>query len=99
MSIMKKLDDMELGKVTGGNAGADPYSWVQVMANVQTGYLALRSFPAYNDANIIAKINNGTNFQVTYDQQDGDYIMGRYNGNIGWVNRNYIADLSNGISR
>ena len=91
MSELKKLDEMDLEKVTGGNDGAVYYNWVSVKASVQTGYLALRSWPEYNDDNILERINNGVGFLACYDQQDGEYILGCYNSTQGWVNRNYVV--------
>lgn len=89
MLEQNKLNPESLEDVTGGAAG-DKWKWVTVKCAVKTGYLALRTLPAYNDANIIAEIQNNTQFKVTYDHQSGDYIYASYAGKYGWVNKNYI---------
>ena len=51
MAEMKKLDDLDLGKVSGGVNSASDTSWKWVTANVDKDYLALRSAPAYDSRN------------------------------------------------
>ena len=76
----EKLDEMDLSKVSGGNAGANPYAWDRVMANVPSGTVPLQASPVDGDPDVIAQIPNGFNFLVTYDQEDGNYVMADYNG-------------------
>jgi hypothetical protein len=96
---MKKLDEMDLSKVSGGNAGANPYAWDRVMANVPSGTVPLQASPVDGDPDVIAQIPNGFNFLVTYDQEDGNYVMADYNGQIGWVRRDKFVSLKGGIGR
>lgn len=67
--------------------------WKWVVANVKTGYLALRSAPSYDYRNEIAKIVDGTAFQINPAQTSGDYAYARFNGMEGWVNSKYVSGL------
>ena len=90
MAGMDKLDDMDLGKVTGGVGETGDEKWKWAMASVDKGYLALRSAPAYDFKNEKVKIVNGTALQINPDKTDGEY---------GWVNSNYISGFeSHGIA-
>ena len=93
MGKMDKIDDLELGAVSGGTGGPGEPGWKWVMANVQNGYLALRSFPAYDPRNEIAKIVTGTKFQAMPDKKMGDYVYASYNGDKGWINSKYVSGL------
>ena len=91
MSEMQKLDDQMLEVVNGGYGGPIKLKWRKVRCKVQTGYLALRTLPKYDDSNIIAQINDKTVFEVTDDKTSGDYIWAKYSGVTGWVNKNYTV--------
>ena len=99
MEEMKNLTPEDLENVAGGNDGARPMQWHRVIANVKTGYLALRSYPSYDDSNIIARIENGVSFLVSYDRTSGEYVWASYNGMDGWVNKKYTASLRGGVTR
>lgn len=94
MSEIKKLNEQDLDNVAGGIGGPGEPGWKWVLANVNTGYLALRSHPAYDFRNEIAKIVNGTAFQIKPDQISGDYVYAYFNGLRGWVNANYITGFA-----
>lgn len=91
MSEMIKLNDQNLGSVAGGIGESGDPGWRWVRANVRTGYLALRSAPAYDYRNEIAKIVNGTAFQIKPGQTSGKYVYACLNGLEGWVNSGYIT--------
>ena len=76
-----------------GVSGTGLTSWKWAAANVRTGYLALRSAPSYDYRNEIAKITDGTAFQVRPDETSGDYVYSRFNGMEGWVNSKYVSGL------
>ena len=84
MSEMQKLDDQMLEDVNGGYGGPIKLKWRKVRCKVQTGYLALRTLPKYDDSNIIGQITNGTVFEVTDEKNSGDYIWAKYSGVTGW---------------
>jgi len=59
--------------------------------SVNAGFLALRTAPAYEDANIIAQLNNGDVVQV-FGEATGSYVQvysPRYDA-IGWVNAGFL---------
>lgn len=97
MDEMNKLSISDLEDVAGGNAGAVPAGWRMVEAHVQTGYLALRTLPEYNDSNIIYKIENGRVFLVSKTKKSGDYAWAQIDGQHGWVNVKYTIDLHGGV--
>ncbi len=94
MADMKKLNDQDLDNVAGGIGGPGEEGWKWVVANVKTGYLALRSSPSYDYRNEIAKIVNGTAFQIKPDETRREYVYAYFNGLKGWVNSNYIAGFA-----
>ena len=94
MAEMKKLDDLDLGKVSGGVNSASDTSWKWVTANVDKDYLALRSAPAYDSRNEISRLVSGTAFQILPDKKDGDYVYAYFNGDEGWVNSKYIKGFT-----
>ena len=90
-----KINESNLENVTGGNIWDGRNTNVAVPC-VQSGYLALRNAPYYNDANEIAQIWPGNRFYVDLnDRQYGDatYCMANYNGIRGLVNMNFIQVL------
>ena len=94
MAEMKKLDDLDLGKVSGGVNSASDTSWKWVTAHVDKDYLALRSAPAYDSRNEISRLVSGTAFQILPDKKDGDYVYAYFNGDEGWVNSKYIKGFT-----
>jgi hypothetical protein len=92
MAGMDKLNDMDLGKVTGGVGEAgEENKWKWALANIDRGYLALRSAPDYDFRNEKVKIVNGTALEINPDKTDGEYVYAYFNGEYGWVNLNYIS--------
>lgn len=91
MAEIKKMNDQELGMIAGGASAPVEPGWKWVKASVKTGYLALRSFPTYDPRNEIAKIVDGTAFQIKPDKTNGDYVYAYFNGNNGWVNSKYVT--------
>lgn len=99
MAGMDKLNDMDLGKVTGGVGETGDEKWKWALASVDKGYLALRSAPAYDFRNEKVKIVNGTALQINPDKTDGEYVYAYFNGEYGWVNSNYLSGFeSHGIA-
>jgi len=99
MAEQERLDTEKLENVAGGAGNIESYRWERVMANVKTGYLAIRNHPSYDDSNIIGRIENGVCFLITEDRKIGEYVWGSYNGTEGWVNKNFTVSLSGGITR
>lgn len=93
MEEMKKMNDAELNEVNGGNDGMSSTNWLTAVPNVESGYLALRSRPSYNEANEIAEIYPGSYFSVNTFRWNGSYVWARYNGIQGWVNADFITIL------
>ena len=91
MEKMEKMNDQELGAIAGGTGAPVDPGWKWVKASVNTGYLALRSFPTYDPGNEVVKIVNGTAFQIKPDKTNGDYVYAYFNGNYGWVNSKYVV--------
>ncbi len=88
--MAEKMNMDDLGNVAGGHGmGFDP--WRDVRASVNTGYLALRNYPSYDERNEIAAINNGSIFRVDTSRRRGDYIWAHFNSLEGWVNENYVV--------
>ena len=88
MADLKKLNNDDLENVAGGY-GPDG-DWKIATACVKEGtFLALRSYPGYDDSNIIDEIYNGCRFSVYPEKWSGDYVWAYYNGNEGWANSNY----------
>ena len=93
MSEIMKMDDQQLEDINGGTGTVVKLRWKKVRCKVQTGYLALRTLPEYNDNNIIAKIDNGTVFEATEDKKSGVYIWAKFSGVTGWVNKQYTVNV------
>lgn len=66
-----ELSDEELEKVVGGNDGLRR----RRVSYLQTGYLAIRTRPVYDDSNILGTLYNG----------DWVYSTERYSGVYVWV--------------
>ena len=69
MTDIRKINDQELENVAGGMSGAN----MRTVANLQGGYLAIRTAPAYRYENEIqsCKLYNGDVVQVI-----GGYVQG-----------------------
>ena len=69
MTDINKINDQELENVAGGAGGGT----MRVVANLQDGYLAIRTAPAYRYENEIksCKLYNGDVVEVT-----GGYVKG-----------------------
>ena len=88
---MEKMNMNEnLEQVTGGNDGMERGTWKDVTASVSSGYLALRNYPSYDDANEIAQIQNGEAFRAYSGKWSGSYVWAYARGMEGWVNADYI---------
>ena len=75
-----------------------------IMNQAEGGFLALRTEPAYDDANIIAELHNGDDIYVSEDR-DGDYVTAYdpSSRQTGYVNSNFVKpagdeDGESGIS-
>lgn len=69
---------------------ADAYT-----VQVETGYLALRSKPAYDASNELEKLYTGDTFYVMSDY-DSTYVYGySETGKEGYVNKNYLVEAYN----
>lgn len=81
--------------VMGETKAADAYT-----VKVETGYLAVRSAPAYNASNELEALYTGDTFYVMYDY-DSTYAYGySQSGKEGYVNKNYLVaayNLASGI--
>ena len=90
-----KINESNLENVAGGYTG--PEMWHLAQPKVQSGYLALRSQPSWNDSNEIAQIYPGSRFYVdTNTTATGSgymYYFANYNGIRGWVNASYLTLL------
>ena len=87
---MNKMNEENLANVAGGNDGLRT-QWVSVKANVAPGtYLALRTAPAYDDANIICQIQPGEIFSIDESRRNGQYIWATAHGLQGWANGDYM---------
>lgn len=69
---------------------ADAYT-----VKVESGYLALRSAPAYDAANEIEELYTGDNFYVMFEY-NSTYVYGySESGKEGYVNKNYLVEAYN----
>ena len=91
MADMENLNVEALDQVAGG---ASSGSWKKAVVIGDTTYyphyLALRSAPAYNDKNELAKLYHGDALEVKPSIQANGYIWARAKGMEGWVNRSYV---------
>jgi hypothetical protein len=96
MTDMNKINETELTNVAGGN-GAPGQCLHLAQPCVQSGYLALRSQPCWDDCNEIGQIYPGNRFYVDLNQcasgSGYTYYMANYNGCCGWVNASYVTLL------
>ncbi|MDO5133649.1 MAG: SH3 domain-containing protein [Eubacteriales bacterium] len=105
MDEIKKMDAADLEEVSGGRhygAVSDNDSIskkdhhrggsTRTVAGLQTGYLAIRTQPAYDDSNIIGRLYNGDKVEITGGHSGNGYvwIYAPSCGKSGWVNQNFI---------
>ena len=63
MAEFKKIDDVELEEITGG-ARVKGDNGYRMVCRLKKGYLAVRTKPYYNDANIIGQLYNGDKVRI-----------------------------------
>ena len=96
-----KITEDELKNITGGvhgKRGLYEGPW-KTVSGLETGYLALRSEPAYDDSNIIGRLYNGNNVQVigndayTGNSYDPYYtwVYAPVLNKSGWVNSRFLV--------
>ena len=95
MTELKKIDMENLEEIVGGQDGKVGLwegPWKTVM-NLKTGYLAIRTQPAYDDSNIIGELYNGESVQITGNGTDNGYIWvwSPKVNKSGWVNSSFIG--------
>ena len=91
----KNITEEELKNIAGGNDGLPSGydgSW-RVVCNLQSGWLALRTAPAYDYSNEIGQLYNGDSVQITggYSGNGYVYVYAPRLGMSGWVNAGYIG--------
>ena len=89
--MTNRMNENEVEKVVGGGYWDNGVYWRNAWPEIQSGYLALRNYPAWDDSNEIAQINQGEWFVVNTDRWSGDFVWARYCGMEGWVNSNYCG--------
>ena len=94
--MAEKINESNLENVAGGN-GYPQGELHLAQPHVQSGYLALRNAPAWDDRNEIAQIYPGTRFYVDVKRVASgsgyNYFWADYNGLWGWVNASYVTLL------
>lgn len=76
-------------------AMAEPKAADAYMVEVEKGYLALRSEPAYDSKNELEALHTGDIFYVMWDY-DSTYVYGfSETGKEGYVNKNYLTEPYN----
>lgn len=93
-----ELTKEELEKVAGGNDGLR----TRKVANLITGYLAIRNYPSYDAANELGSLYND-DYVYSTERYNGDYVWvyaetrydpyygkNAYKG-YGWVNSKFLA--------
>ena len=89
------VSEDELATVAGGKYGwwgTFDGPWLRV-CNLQTGWLALRNYPSYNEANEIGQLYNGDLVQVCGSTTTTGYtwVYSERLNRSGWVNSNFIG--------
>lgn len=99
---VKAMSEQELENVSGGLNTSSLVVGAMFTTQVKTGYLALRTAPAYDDRNIIGQLWNGSTVTVQ-GAVAGNYVyvFVNYNapgqwgvdsaGKYGYVNWNYLV--------
>jgi hypothetical protein len=91
MTNASRINNEALVNVAGGDYWDGDTYWTDAWATVASGYLALRSYPDYDDSNEILAISNGEGFEVDTDTWCGVYVWARARGCEGWVNSEYCT--------
>ena len=91
MTNANRINNEALVNVAGGDYWDGDTYWTDAWATVASGYLALRSYPDYDDSNEILAISNGEGFEVDTDTWCGVYVWARARGCEGWVNSEYCT--------
>lgn len=83
--------DFDKGGYVNKNYLVDRNPVIRKTVKVTSGYLALRSEMAYDDANEIGRLNNGDIVQIA-DSSDSTYwyVYSERLGKYGYVNKNYL---------
>ncbi len=96
---LKKITEEELKEVAGGvngKVGLDEGPWMEV-ANLKTGWLALRSDPSYNYNNEIGKLYNGDDVQIIGNGSGNEngasyvWVWSPKLNKSGWVNDSFLV--------
>ena len=93
MAEFEKINDQDIEGVSGGSGqGLYEGPW-KTVSGLKTGYLALRTSPAYSEANEIGELYNGQEVQITGNASDNGYIWvwAPSLGKSGWVNASYLV--------
>ena len=90
------VSEEELKSIAGGIDGwhglYDDGPW-KTVCFLQTGWLALRTYPAYDYSNEIGQLYNGDFVQLCGNGSDNGYVW-VYSPKLnksGWVNSNFLA--------
>lgn len=72
-------------------------SWRTYSVKVDSGYLALRTYPSYDEANEIAELYTGDVVSVIDASSNSSYwkVVSSTHHQTGWVNKNYLVYLDN----
>ena len=95
---MKKMNEQEVENVAGGNYGGVDGGW-RIVQGLQSGYLAMRTYPCYDYANEIrgCELYNGDSVQITGSWVQGSdgrtyvWVYSPKSGVSGYVNAAYIG--------
>ena len=91
-----RINNENLENVAGGN-GAPGQNLHLAQPHVESGYLAVRSEPSWNEKNEIGKIYPGSRFYVDLNQvaygSGYTFYLANYDGLRGWVNASYLTLL------
>ena len=93
MQTMTFIPTQELNIVNRGKESLGFGCWCLAVPCVRKGYLAVRSYPSYDDFNELDAIYPENYFTVNVDSWSGNYVWANYNGTQGWVNSDYIKIL------
>ena len=103
MADMKKINEQNLEEVNGGANGVAGAGNQRVVANLQAGYLAVRTAPDYKYENEIqsTKLYNGDVVEITGGYAQGPGVGGVMTTYVwvyvpktdvsGWVNSYFLA--------
>ena len=92
-----EMNDQELEKAAGGEYGYAGGAGYYMTVQVEKNYLALRTYPEYNDSNEIARLYTGD--QVEFVRRCDStyvYVYDPKTGQYGYTNCNYLIDPQTG---